>query len=89
MQVSRDYGELDMANPQVLSDFLKRAYTNYPPAANRKYMLVFWDHGSGWSGYGVDHTCSGSVPYDATYGCNILSLPRVGQGRLIAVLRIT
>ena len=41
-----DLGELDSADPDVVRDFVDWAIDNYP--ANR-YMLVLWNHGSGWA----------------------------------------
>ena len=55
----------------------------YPPAANRKYMLIFWDHGSGWSGYGVDHTCTSTATYNTNWGCDILNMQEIAQGNNI------
>ncbi len=46
-----ELGELNMGDPGVLSDFLQWGMSSYP--ADR-YMLVFWDHGSGWPGFGGD-----------------------------------
>ncbi len=37
-------GELDMADPKVLKDFLVWGIGNFPA---RHYMLVLWDHGTG------------------------------------------
>ena len=42
--VNDSLGELDMADPNTLKDFLDWGIDAYP--ANR-YMLVMWDHGSG------------------------------------------
>jgi hypothetical protein len=47
-------------------------------------MLVFWDHGSGWSGYGLDHTCSTTSTYNQQWGCNMLTLQALAQGALTA-----
>ncbi|KAF6263192.1 hypothetical protein COO60DRAFT_1635413 [Scenedesmus sp. NREL 46B-D3] len=52
----------------------------FPPDGNRKYMLVFWDHGSGWSGYGLDHTCTSTSTYSHAWGCNMLTLQALAQG---------
>lgn len=38
-------GNVDMASPQVLTDFITWAKTNYPAD---HYVLVIWDHGAGW-----------------------------------------
>ena len=41
----QDLGEVDMADPNVLVDFVEWAMQNYP-ASN--YALILWNHGSGW-----------------------------------------
>ncbi|MDY6787181.1 MAG: clostripain-related cysteine peptidase [candidate division WOR-3 bacterium] len=41
----QDMGEVNMADPNVLIDFVDWAVTNYP--ANN-YGLIIWNHGSGW-----------------------------------------
>jgi hypothetical protein len=47
-----DYGEVNSASTAQVAGFLGSALTRFPPAPDRKYMLVFWDHGSGWEGFG-------------------------------------
>ncbi len=42
--VNDSLGELNMGNPDTLSDFLEWGIDNYPA---RRYILVMWDHGSG------------------------------------------
>ncbi|MBU7014057.1 MAG: hypothetical protein HXS52_01730 [Theionarchaea archaeon] len=42
-----DLGEVNMGNPNTLVDFVQWAQTNY---SADHYLLVFWDHGSGWKG---------------------------------------
>jgi hypothetical protein len=63
-----DLGEQDMANPTTLSSFIQWGLTSYP--ADRT-MLVFWDHGGGWTGFGVDET---------TGQGKLLNLPQIEQG---------
>ncbi len=46
-----DLGEQDTGDPKVLSDFIEWGLTNYP--AERR-MLILWDHGNAWQGYGGD-----------------------------------
>jgi Clostripain family len=46
-----DLGVTDMADPAVLSDFIKWGVKAYPAS---HYMLVLWDHGGGWTGFGLD-----------------------------------
>lgn len=38
-------GEVDMADPQTLIDFVRFAYSSFEA---QKYLLVLWDHGNGW-----------------------------------------
>lgn len=40
-------GDKDMASPQTLADFIRWAKTNFPA---EHYVLVLWNHGSGWEG---------------------------------------
>ena len=54
-QLIQDLGELDMAAPQTLADFLAWGMQRYP--ANH-YMLVLWDHGRGWR----SRTLNATVP---------------------------
>lgn len=46
-----DLGEVNMGLSTSLSDFVTWGITNYP---GDRYMLVFWDHGGGWKGFGWD-----------------------------------
>lgn len=40
-----DLGEIDMASPEALIDFVSWAKKNYPA---KKYALILWNHGTGW-----------------------------------------
>ncbi len=40
-----DLGEVNMADPQTLANFLDWAATNYP---SEHTALILWDHGGGW-----------------------------------------
>jgi hypothetical protein len=42
-----DEGELNMGDPTTLSNFITWAQNDYPAD---HYLLVLWDHGSGWKG---------------------------------------
>jgi len=44
-QVSSFLGELNMGDPQTLVDFAEWGIANYPAD---HYLLILWDHGSGW-----------------------------------------
>ena len=49
-------GEVNMADPQTLTDFLNWSVANYPA---EKYILVLWDHGAGWEGIISDDSGGG------------------------------
>lgn len=40
-----DLGEVDMANPQTLIDFVRFSKNRFPA---QNYLLILWDHGNGW-----------------------------------------
>ena len=44
-ELIQDMGELDMAAPGTLTDFVEWATETYP---GDHYLLVLWDHGRGW-----------------------------------------
>jgi len=44
-EVLEDLGEVNMGDPAVMVDFVRWAVAQYPA---RRYMLVLWNHGSGW-----------------------------------------
>ena len=46
-----DLGELNMGLTSTLADFVTWGIKTYP---GERYMLVFWDHGGGWKGFGWD-----------------------------------
>lgn len=73
------YQELDLANPETLATFLRTGLSVFPPSANRKHALVFWNHGSGWAGYGIDSTCSPLKAY-TDRGCDMLTMATITQG---------
>ncbi len=54
----QDMGELDMASPAVLKDFLTWSIKSYPA---KKYMLIIWDHGDGWRLYDTKESSADSV----------------------------
>ncbi|MCK5547440.1 MAG: hypothetical protein KAI64_00385, partial [Thermoplasmata archaeon] len=55
---TQSLGEVDMADPQVLEDFLIWGAENYTA---EKYFLVIWDHGRGWEGIIEDSSSGGSM----------------------------
>lgn len=52
----------------------------FPPAADRKYMVVYWDHGQGWLGYGADGRCSPTGSYADHAYCSVASLATLEAG---------
>jgi len=65
-------GNVDMASPQTLTDFITWAATNFPA---EKYALVIWDHGDGWK---TTNLARGAVAGE-TSG-SFMSLPELAQG---------
>ena len=63
-----DLGEQNMADPEVLADFIDWGLSNYPADQT---AIVFWNHGAGWVGFGVDEASSGHP---------LLSLSQLKQG---------
>lgn len=51
LQVLSDLGEVDMGQAAALADFVNWGVQAYP---GQRYMLVLWDHGGGWKGFGWD-----------------------------------
>ncbi len=66
-----DRGERDTADPAELTDFIAWGVKTYP--ADR-YMLVLWDHGGGWQGYGADEDRGGAP------GTSWMKLPDIEAG---------
>jgi hypothetical protein len=50
-EAAMDLGEVDMAAPATLTDFIDWGVSNYPAES---YAVVLWDHGAGWMGLIVD-----------------------------------
>jgi hypothetical protein len=59
----------------------------FPPEADRKYMVVYWDHGNGWLGYGADGKCSSTGSYADHDNCSVASLATLEAGaRCLGIL---
>ncbi|MBC8505834.1 MAG: hypothetical protein ISR58_00080 [Anaerolineales bacterium] len=52
----QDIGEVNMADPNTLADFVVTSVATYPAD---KYVLILSDHGSGWFGGWYDQTSPG------------------------------
>jgi hypothetical protein len=48
-----DLGEQNTGDPETLTDFVKWGFSSYPA---EHQLLVLWDHGNAWQGYGGDDT---------------------------------
>jgi len=66
-----DLGEVNMADPDVLSGFTEWAITNYPA---ENYALILWNHGSGWKRPGDAHDPLRCIIYDDTSNGDDLSM---------------
>lgn len=51
-----DLGEVNMASPTVLADFVTWGVNTFP---SDRRMFIFWNHGSGWTGFGGDESSTG------------------------------
>lgn len=71
----QDLGSVDMGDWKQLAEFGKWAKANYPA---RKYMLIGWNHGSGWEkGLDLFPSVKG-ISYDDESG-NHISTPQLAQ----------
>jgi hypothetical protein len=66
-----DLGEVNMADPDVLSGFTEWAITNYPA---ENYALILWNHGSGWKRPDDAHDPIRCIIYDDTSNGDDLSM---------------
>ena len=98
----RDLGDVDMASPKALTDFVTWAVENYPA---RKYALILWNHGTGWkeispdmfegdigeiglpSGNKPSNTINYNISYDDTSKTS-MNIPTLGK-TLAKVVDIT
>ena len=69
-----DMGMVDMGDYRNLSAFGRWAKENYPA---KKYMLIVWNHGSGWDKSAGGRVSKG-ISYDDETG-NHISTPQLGQ----------
>ncbi len=67
-----ELGEVNMGDPALLAAFLAGAAKKYPA---RRYGLILWDHGGGWSLMAIDHQAPGTEK-----GVDSLNLPELRQG---------
>jgi len=67
--VLQNLGEVNMGDPGVLSDFIRFCAQHFPA---EKYLLVIWNHGSGFKGITRD------ISFDDTSG-DALTIPQVAE----------
>jgi hypothetical protein len=73
-KVLADLGNVDMGSYQSVIDFAKWAKTTYPA---KHYMLIFWNHGAGWT-KGDMRPITRGISYDEQSG-NHINTPQMGQ----------
>ncbi len=73
-KVIKDLGQVDMGDYKSLVDFGKWAKQAYPA---KKYMLIVWNHGSGWTKSGKRRITKG-ISYDEQSG-NHINTVQFGQ----------
>ncbi len=73
-----DLGELNMADPARLTDFVQWGVQNYPA---EHYLLVLWDHGQGWQSraLSVRPREVRAIHVDETSGGDDMSLPELEE----------
>ena len=72
-KVLADLGNKDMGSYQSVIDFAKWAKQTYPA---KKYMLIFWNHGAGWT-KGDMRPITRGISYDEASG-NHINTPQMG-----------
>ncbi len=63
--VLEDLGEVDMGQPEALRDFIAWGQGRYPAA---HYLLVMWNHGSGWRSRALTGMTTRGVSFDDSSG---------------------
>ncbi|MBI3039064.1 hypothetical protein HYY75_08465, partial [bacterium] len=90
--IVQNLGEVDMASPKALTDFVQWAKKAYPA---KRYALILWNHGTGWKEVEPDvspmiaplpslipqdfaNSISYSISYDNTSGTS-MNIPTMGE----------
>jgi hypothetical protein len=73
-QVLEELGDVDSGDPDTIAEFVRWAVDAYPA---RRYALVLWDHGNGWS-LSSEPASTKGVSWDYTSGTSL----SVAQGEL-------
>lgn len=74
-----DWGQVDMGDPATLARFIAAGAAARPAA---RYALLFWDHGSAWSGFGVDESSGSGLDLDELGRGAREGLAKAGLARL-------
>ena len=69
-----DLGDVDMGDYKSVVDFGTWAKKAYPA---KKYMLIIWNHGSGWE-KGLNQSITKGISYDEVTGSHV-NTPQLGQ----------
>lgn len=76
--VVAELGETNTGDPAVLADFASWAITNYPA---QRYMLVIWNHGSGWDDSDIYAAARKEANVDIVHrGMTVAPAANVAQG---------
>ncbi len=67
-KIVQDMGSVDMGDWRQLAEFGKWVKQNYPA---KRYMLIGWNHGSGWEMKGVEPEIMKGISYDDETGNHI------------------
>lgn len=73
-QMIADLGKVDMGDYKSVIDFVKWAKATYPA---KKYMLIIWNHGSGWE-KSLKARITKGISYDDETG-NHITTPQLGM----------
>lgn len=76
-------GDVNMAEPKVLEDFVAQAAKAYPAEHT---ALVLWDHGGGWRGYAADAVTHSVLSSEEIAGAVTGGLATAGVDRLDVVI---
>jgi hypothetical protein len=74
-----------MGDPKVLKDFLVWGAKNYPA---ERYMVVIWNHGSGWDDENVYRAVRGALKRSVAYKKHAVGRPARGAKRAVPLSQV-
>ena len=84
-QMVQDLGEVNMGDGNTLVDFVRWAVQNYPA---EHYMLVIWDHGSGWHKSAISYSpITKGVAWDESSNNDFLSFSSGEVGSALSQIK--